>query len=129
MKLKEEQDKFLVVQDTDDAAKYIESWKNYRIVDDILTSCPPNRKGAEKSSQFYIGQVIYSEGNNASRCIVEDPNGYLTLIDSATNTIATLYLYDEVLFSSVAAFIKLCWSTFPNMDSNVVFDSILEQYI
>lgn len=91
-----------------------------------VSTLEPGIAGNPNSSQYYAGDLIYRESDDAFVFI--DFNGNLQLVDYNQDITASLNLDEDPPISEVVAFVNLAWSTFSNIDSNTIFDAVLEAF-
>ena len=100
----------------------------FRFCNGVCTSAPEGKDDACKSSQYFMGDIIYSEEDKGLALVEDDVNGNLHIMNVNEQSCKTLILDEDTPFDAVAQFVQLCWNEFSNIDSNTVFDAALAQY-
>ena len=123
MRLKENSDKYLILE-----PEVNMDFPSFRFCNGVVTSAPEGQDDAAQSSQYFVGDIIYSEEDRGVALVKDDNNGWLHIMNVNEQSCKTLVLEEDTPFEAVAEFVHLCWGEFMNIDSNTVFDAYLEEF-
>ena len=81
----------------------------FRFYNGVCTSAPVGQDDAYMSSQYFKGDILYSEEDRGVALVKDDVNGYFHIMNENDQSCQTLIVDADTPFDAVAQFVRMCW--------------------